>query len=174
MARGALPVRAIVGAVAGCAMLVAGCGGASPSFPEEAACPAPSPLPTSRTQAGVVPPNFYLSRVRTSADNLVKFRSDLRAKYADDTFYRRDEFRPDFAAYADQTVCTAQAMLDLSPPDARFEQFETKLDDALNALIEHTRAGREAVRARNVSDYRKCYEGADAKIEAVRAAAYAR
>lgn len=167
-------MRAIVATLAGCAMLVAGCGGAATSFPEEAACPAPSPIPTSRTQPGVVTPNFYFARVRTSADNLVKARSDLRAKYADDTFYRRDEFRPDFAAYADQTVCTAQAMLDLSPPDARFEQFETKLDDALNALIEHTRDGREAVRARNVSDYRKWYDGVDAKIEAVRDAAYAR
>ena len=100
-------------------------------------------------------------------------RADLRAKYAEDTFYRRDAFRPDFAAYADQTVCTAQAMIDVSAPDTRFREYESTLDAALQALIEHTRAGREAVRARNVSDYRKWFDGADARIVAVREAALA-
>lgn len=149
----------------------AGCGGSS-TFPEEAECPAPAPLPTSRAQAGAVPPQSYVSRLRSSADNVVKLRADLRAKYADDTFYRREEFRPDFAEYADQTVCTAQAMVALTAPDARFAEFETRLDVSLNALIEHTRAGREAVRARNVSDYRAWFKEADAKIAAVREAAY--
>ncbi len=152
-------------------LLGAGCGG-SATFPEAAECPEPAPLPTSRAQAGAVSPQSYASRLRSSADNLVKLRADLRAKYADDTFYRRDEFRPDFAVYADQTVCTAQAMAELTAPDARFAEFETRLDLSLNALIEHTRAGREAVRARNVSDYRAWFKDADAKIAAVHAAAY--
>jgi hypothetical protein len=158
--------------LAGCAMLVAGCGGAATSFPEEAECPAPSPLPTVRNQPGVVSFGSYLTRIRSSADTLSRLRADLRAKYPDDTFYRRDEFRPDFAAYADQTVCVAEAMQSLTAPNSRFVETDDKLDAALGALIEHTRAGREAVRARNVSDYRKWYSAADAKIEAVRNLAF--
>lgn len=145
----------------------AGCGGSS-TFPEEAECPAPAPLPTVRNQPGVVSFGSYLTRLRTSADTLSQLRADLRAKYPDDTFYRRDDFRPDFAEYADQTVCVAQAMQSLGPPNSRFAESDEKLDAALGALIDHTRAGREAVRARNVSDYRAWFKDADAKIEAVR------
>jgi hypothetical protein len=61
----------------------------------------------------------------------------------------------------------------VSAPDTRFREYESTLDAALQALIEHTRAGREAVRARNVSDYRKWFDGADARIVAVREAALA-
>lgn len=94
--------------------------------------------------------------------------ADLRGKYPEDTFYRRDGFRPDFATYADQTVCTAQGMIDLTAPDARFAGFDATLDAALGDLIAHTRAGRAAVRARNVSEYRDWYRGVDARIAAVR------
>lgn len=154
------------------ALLVAGCGGSSSTFPEEADCPAPVPVATSRAQPGTLSPQAYTARMRASADTLSKLRADLRAKYADDTFYRRDGFRPDFANYADQTVCTAQAMLDLTAPDTRFREYESTLDAALSDLVEHTRAGREAVRARNVSDYRTWFKDADAKIAAVHEAAF--
>ena len=166
-------MKAIVGFSSLLALLVASCGGGSGSFPDEAECPAPSPVATSRAQPGAVSPQAYTTRMRSSAETLARLRADLRAKYSDDTFYRRDGFRPDFAEYADQTVCAAQAMLDLSAPDARFKEYESTLDTALTALIEHTREGREAVRARNVSDYRKWFKDADAKIAAVRDAAFA-
>ena len=68
----------------------------------------------------------YFQRIQNSASNLENLRASLRGKYEDDTFYRRDEFRPDFADYADKTVCTAQAMLDLSPPDGRLRVYRTR------------------------------------------------
>ena len=62
-------------------------------------------------------------------------------------------------------------MFELAPPDARFSAYDAKVDAALTDLIAHTRAGREAVRSRNVSDYRDWYSGVDARIAAVRLAA---
>jgi len=142
-------------------------------FPDEIECVQPAPVATSQRAPGSVSPQAYTARMRSSSDTIERLRSGLRAKYAEDTFYRREAFRPDFAAYADETICTAQGMLDLTAPDARFEKYEADLDAALTALIDHTRAGREAVRARNVSDYRDWFKGADAKIAAVRTAANA-
>lgn len=152
-------------------VLFTSCGGAASTFPAEAECPAPTPVPTSRSGPGRGSPNSYIARLRDSAALLEQLRSDLRSKYPDDTFHQNVEFRPNFAAYADQTVCTAQAMFDLDPPDARFSDYDAKLDALLQDLIAHTRAGREAVRKRNVSDYRDWFRGVDAKIAAVRQAA---
>lgn len=166
-------MRALAGISCAIALVFASCGGSSGSFPEEAECAAPAPIATSRALPGTISPQAYTQRMRSSSDALAKLRADLRAKYADDTFYRRDDFRPDFATYADQTVCTAQAMLDVTAPDTRFREYESTLDAALTDLVEHTRAGREAVRARNVSDYRKWFKDADAKIAAVHDAAFA-
>jgi hypothetical protein len=164
-------VRAALAGLVLSALIAGACGGSSSSFPEEAECPAPAPLPTSRAQAGSVSPELYIRRIQGFAQNLERLRSTLRAAYPEDTFYRRDEFRPDFAEYASQTVCTAEAMLVLSAPDSRYAEYDSNLDVALTALIEHTRAGREAVRKRNVSDYRGWYRDADEKINAVMAAA---
>lgn len=166
-------MRALAGLSGAIALIVASCGGGSGSFPEEAECPAPAPIATSRAQPGTTSPQAYTARMRSSSDALAKLRADLRGKYPEDTFYRRDAFRPDFASYADQTVCTAQAMIDVTAPDTRFREYESTLDATLEALIEHTRAGREAVRARNVSDYRKWFKDTDAKIAAVHDAAVA-
>lgn len=149
------------------------CGGGDGAFPEEAECVQPAPLPTSRAAPGTVSSRAYLQRVQNSTENLELLRADLRAKYEDDTFYRRDDFRPDFAGYADKTVCTAQAIRDLSPPDARYTEYDSTLDNALADLIDHTRFGREAVRKRNTSEYRDWYREADRKIQAVRQAANA-
>lgn len=165
-------MRVALAAFGALALVLAACGSGASSFPEEIVCVEPAPLPTSRAAPGTVSAQSYVSRVRSSADTLVKLRGDLRAKYADDTFFRRSEFRPDFATYADQTICTAQAMQALSAPDTRFAEFDSKLEVTLIALVEHTEFGREAVRARNVSDYRDWFKEADAKIAAVREAAY--
>ncbi len=161
-------MRVLAGVAGIIAMVAASCGGASASFPEESECPAPAPLATVRNQPGVVSTRAYVTRLRASGETLERLRADLRGKYPEDTFYRRDGFRADFATYADQTVCAAQGMIDLTAPDARFASFDATLDTALADLIAHTRAGRAAVRARNVSEYRDWYRGVDARIAAVR------
>lgn len=157
-------------AVAMATYLAVACGGSSGSFPEEAECTPGAPLPTSDASPASVSIGAYFRRLQNSTANLERLRATLRGSYPQDTFYRRDEFRPDFAEYADQTVCTAQAMMDVSPPDGRFAEYDSKLDSALADLIDHTRFGREAVRKRNVSEYREWFRDADQAIAEVRRA----
>lgn len=158
-------VLMVVGASVACG------GGGGGSFPDETACPPPVPLPTSRANSGITSADAFTRRIQGSVMTLERLRSSLRSKYSEDTFYRRAEFRPDFAQYASETVCTAESMLQLSVPDARYAEYKSSLDAALADLVAHTRFGREAVKSRNVSEYRDWYEDADRKIAAVRVAA---
>ena len=154
--------------------LLAACGsGGGGAFPEEVACPSVAPIPTSQRAPGSVSGQAFTARARNTAATLDQLRSNLRAKYSDDTFYRREAFRPDFAAYADQTICLAEGMAQFSAPSPDLEKFEADLDRALGDLVDHTRFGREAVRSRNVSEYRDWFKDVDAKISAVRTAAFA-
>ncbi|MBA4180894.1 MAG: hypothetical protein C0506_09935 [Anaerolinea sp.] len=143
------------------------CGGAT-LFPEPAPCVAPTAVPTTRS-----PSSQYFASVRRSVEQIATLREQLRASYPGDKFSRTSQFRLDFAAYADNTACVAQALMDIEPTTAAFEPYDADLDAALQALIEHTAAGREAVRKRNVSDYRAWYQGVDSKIDAVKTASNA-
>jgi hypothetical protein len=166
-------IRALLLAIAFAGAMAFDCGGSGGgNFPDETPCPAAPPVATSRATPGTTSADAYVRRIQSFAVNLERLRADLRGTYPEDTFYRREEFRPDFAQYASQTVCTADAMLQMSAPDARFAEYESALDTALQDLVDHTREGREAVKARNVSDYRDWYAGADAKIAAVQTAAF--
>lgn len=147
--------------------MLAACGGGA-AFPEPTPCAqAPSAVAGSGRQAI----NQYFASVRTAVDRLAMLRETLRNTYPGDKFSRESQFRVDFAAYADSTVCGAQNLVGVRAPAANFEQFDRDLDAALQGLIDHTQAGRTAVKARNVSDYRTWYQGVDLKLDAVKAAA---
>lgn len=155
-------------------LLLGACSGASSGgFPEEVQCASPAPLPTSRSTPGAVSVQAYRSRVREGVATIERLRSDLHQKYPEDTFYRRESFRPDFARYADGTICMARGLKSLAAPDSRFESFDTALDRALDELVSHTEAGREAVRTRNVSEYRDWFAGVDEKLRTVHAVSVA-
>lgn len=159
--------RGVAAALLVVALGASACGSPSGAIIAEPVCATPAPLPTSRTTPGTVSVQAYFSRIRNGAGALYTAREELRGKYAEDTFYRREEFRPDFAAYADETICTAQGLRELSAPVPSLEEFDRVFDSALADLIEHTAAGREAVRTRNVSAYREWFAGVDEKIAAV-------
>ena len=163
----------MLAALAGAAAVLAACGTADANFPAETVCPSPQAVPTSRATPGAVSPQAFVGRVRAGAAELRRAREELREVYPNDTFYRREAFRPDFAAYADRTLCLAQELRALQAPTERLAAWKARVDGALDELIAHTAAGREAVRRRNVSAYREWYREADAKIEAVEAAAMA-
>lgn len=152
---------------------LAGCGTPDSNFPAETACPSPQALPTSRAAPGTVSPQAFVGRIRAGARELEQARERLREVYPNETFYRRETFRPDFAAYADRTLCLARELRGLPAPTDRLAAWKAGVDAALDALIAHTAAGREAVRTRNVSQYREWYAGVDAKLDAVEAAANA-
>lgn len=149
--------------VAGVAGMVITCGEADTAMPEPGPCPATSPTPTSRRD----PLGWYRVTIQRNADRLYSLTSSFRAEYPDGKFYRSGEFRPDFARYADETVCIAQYLRGLAlQPD--FAAIETALDHVLDEFIAHQVAGREAVRARNVSEYRTWDRGIEAHLAALR------
>ena len=158
--RGAVTIAVL----AALALGSAACGSPSGTIPAEPVCATPAPLPTSRATPGTVSVQAYFSRVREATGRLYQIREGLRASYPEDTFYRREAFRPDFIAYADETICTSVGLRGLMAPIPALQAFKSRLDETLTALIEHTTAGREAVRTRNVSEYREWFAGVDEKL----------
>jgi hypothetical protein len=141
--------------------LAMGCGGGT--LAEPAPCVTPAPLPTGTP--GLPQARQYLSTVRSGIDRIKKLRTDQRSLYPERTFSRSSEFRTQFAAYADASVCAAAALRDLKPPTTALQPFDDTLDAALNQFIDHMKFGREAVRKRNVTEYREWFDGVDAKID---------
>jgi hypothetical protein len=98
------------------------------------------------------------------------YADDFRSKYPSGNFSRQQEFRVDFADYADKTRCLAAYLRDLPPLTPADEGADTALNTTLDDLLAHTEFGREAVRRRNVSEWREWRDNVDARINAVRAA----
>ena len=156
---------AAIGAIAG-GILVA-CGEPDSAMPEPGPCPAASPTPQSafgrRDPLGA----FRLT-VNQNVIRIEKLTSDFRQQYPNGRFYR-GSFRPDFGHYIDETICIALGMHELPLP-AGLATTQTAFDSALDGFIEHQRAGREAVRSRNVSGYKDWNRGIDVQLEALRGA----
>ncbi len=146
--------------------LLVGCGSAA-AFPEPAAC---STLAAPSATGGRQATSQYFTTVRTVVTRIATLRETLRNNYPGDKFSRDSQFRVDFAAYADSTVCGAQNLKDLRAPAANLAEFDAALDTALQDLIDHTLMGRTAVKARNVTDYRDWFQDVDLKIDAVKTA----
>ncbi len=150
-------------AVAGVAGLVLTCGDADTAMPEPAPCPAPSPTPTFRRD----PLGWYRVTMGRNTERLYNLTASFRDEYPDRKFYRSGGFRPAFARYVDETICISQYLRGLTlPPD--LAAIETALDHALDEFTAHQRAGREAVQARNVSEYRDWDKGVDQHLAALR------
>jgi hypothetical protein len=159
------PVAAVVTLIP----LAMACGGGG-SFPEPAECITPPPLPTSSSNPGVTSRTAYETTLLDGVRRLQSYADDFRGKYPSGNFSRQQQFRVDFADYADRTRCLATYLRDLPPLDAENGQPDEALDAVLVDLLEHTEFGREAVRSRNVSEWRDWRDSVDAQINAVRAA----
>ncbi|MEO9256601.1 MAG: hypothetical protein ABI305_13760 [Tepidiformaceae bacterium] len=152
-------------------LLASACGSGGGALATLTDCPAPSPLASPRRGSFTDGP--YLAAVNSYVERLQQLHEDERAKYPDRTYNSSDEFRVDFASYSNDTICAATNLLSLQPASPGTKTYKTKLDAAVTALIDHTEAGRDAVKSRNVSDYRRWYDGVDAKVQDVATAARA-
>jgi len=156
--------------LAALALSVAGvaCGSGGDGFPEAmdpATCPRPAP---SRVAD---PLQAYRGVVYRETQRIEDLTREFRLRYPNGTFYRRPEFRTDFADYANETICIAAGITKLDPPATDYLPEDANLEAMVRQLIEHTLAGREAVRTRNVSQYRAWNDGIEQKLDQVRAAA---
>lgn len=152
--------------------LAMGCGGTG-AFPEPAECLTPAPLPTSVRTPGTTSPNAYRGTIQDGVRRMGDSLDDFRGTYPSGNFSRKSEFREDFAVYTDETRCTATYVRDLPPANATYAERDSTLDKALDELLRHTEFGREAVRQRNVSEWRQWRDGVDMKLNAVRDASRA-
>jgi hypothetical protein len=148
---------------------VVACGGGG-SFPEPAQCLTPPALPTSSRTPGATSRIAYNNTLLDGVRRLQSYADDFRGEWPSGNFSRQQEFRLDFADYADQTRCLATYLRDLPPLDGESEQPDAALNAVLDDLLVHTELGREAVRKRNVSEWRDWRDNVDARINAVRAA----
>ena len=144
------------------ALLAVGCGESTLADPVP--CATPTPLPPGT--AGVSQTRQYLATARAAVDAIKKLRTDERARYPDRSFSRNSDFRTQFAAYADASVCAAAALSELKPPTVALQSFDDSLDASLAQFIDHMKFGREAVRKRNTTEYHQWFDGVDAKIDA--------
>ncbi len=160
------PVRAFFATVVmGIGTAVAACGEADSAMSDPAPCTASTSTPV--TAAGRRDPlRAFTQGINQDASRMEKLTDDFRRRYPNGRFYR-GSFRPDFGRYADETVCIAIAMRELTLP-AAFASTEAALDSAIDGFIEHQRAGREAVRSRNVSGYKDWNRGIDIQLAALR------
>ncbi|MEX1103248.1 MAG: hypothetical protein WED87_03290 [Dehalococcoidia bacterium] len=145
------------------------CGGGG-GFPEPAECLAPAALPTSGRTPGTVNRIAYENTLLDGVRRLQVFADDFRGQWPSGDFSRQQQFRVDFADYADQTRCLATYLRDLPPHNPEEQQADVALNAVLDDLLVHTELGREAVRSRNVSEWRQWRDNVDAKINALRAA----
>lgn len=150
----------------GLVLLGMACGG-NGAFPEPAVCLTPAPLPTSVRTPGTTSPNAYRGTIEDGVRRMRDSLDDFRGTYPSGNFSRRAEFREDFAVYTDETRCTAAYLRDLPPANATYAERDATLDKALDELLRHTEFGREAVRQRNVSEWRQWRDGVDVRLNAV-------
>ena len=149
-------------------VVAAGCGGGEDGFPALAsteACAAP------RLVAGDQPLLAFRSLVHSETQRIEDLTNAFRLRYPNGTFYRRPEFRTDFAPYVNEAICIAAGLRKLEQPGLDYLPEDSNLNAMIEEFIQHTLMGREAVRTRNVSDYRAWNRGVEAKLEQVRAAA---
>ena len=164
--------RVVVAVVCGLLPVMAACGGTA-AFPEPAECLTPAPLPTSARTPGTTSPSAYRDTIENGVRRMSDSLDDFRGTYPSGNFSRKAEFREHFATYSDETRCTATYLRDLPPANPSFAERDGTLDKVLDELIRHTEFGRQAVRQRNVSEWRQWRDGVDAKLNAVREASRA-
>lgn len=146
----------------------AACGAGSDDFPalvDIETCEAPPP-PRDMDELLA-----FRSLVYREMQRIEDLTNAFRQRYPNGTFYRRPEFRSDFAKYANEAICIAAGVGKVQQPTGDFLPEDANLAAMIEELIEHTLLGREAVRTRNVSDYRRWNRGVESKLEQVRTAA---
>jgi hypothetical protein len=145
---------------------LAACGGSS-SLPDPAQCPLTTPLPTavSRAPQGR---SSYLAVLQDRINRLQDLWAAFKLAYPSNGFSPDEPFRPAVAKFIDDSTCIAFSIHELQATTPQLEQAKAQIDIALDAYVAHLKAGREAIRSRNATDYHAFWDGLDAKFEAVR------
>lgn len=140
--------------------VVAACAGGS-ALPEAPPCvnATPTPRPTRATEADF----RYLRTFQSASDKLQRLTDDWRAAWPEGKFSSRPEFRQEFVVYASASRCLVDDLAAFAPANAaRYGEFDSQVEGALVQYRDAIDYGLEAVRKRNVSNYREFYKRIDA------------
>ncbi len=106
--------------------------------------------------------------VISGVDRLSELVNQFRVRWPDGKFSRDSAFRTEFARYADESTCLATGLRNLNPPLPRYETFDVAFDAAATVMMKTISDGREAIKSRNVSDYRDWNGAIDGRLSEVR------
>ncbi|MFN0094670.1 MAG: hypothetical protein ACKVVT_07820 [Dehalococcoidia bacterium] len=145
--------------------VVFACGGGS-SLPETEPCPTPTATPTARGGGSGGQTFLYRRTVQDGDRVLTGLLDRFRADYPEDTFYRRDAFRPDFAGWAAASKCVTANMRALNAPgnNEPLKTFDATLETILTDYDVAVDRGSDAVRTRNTSDYKSFFRRLDGVV----------
>lgn len=139
-------------AIAISASLLAACG--SGGFPDPGPCATPTPI-ALRGGATSEEVAFAYRRAVTDALNRIdELASAFTARWPDRELQNDPEFRADFVAFAHAARCEAAGLTELEPPPFA-EQYHAELRARMEELMRLMDDGLGAVRARNVSEFRR-------------------
>jgi len=145
---------AAVALLAFSAPFASACGGAT-SLPDAPPCTTPTATPASGARTPRENDFRYTRAVNEGATRLIRLTNDFRGRWPDGKFSSRDEFRTEFTLYASNMTCTAMSLRDLKSSVARYAEWDTRFDGVMSDYVATMEQGRESVRTRNVSDYRR-------------------
>ena len=169
-----LSVAAVI-AIAIPVVLIFALGGGS-GLPAAAPCPSPTPIVYPTVGFGVDPGqtslNIYRQAINIGIQHITDLRDSFRKQYPTDTFFRENTFRTDYVTYADDSICSAQQLLQTQlpnvPVNGRASIDTSRLTNALNAFIASMQSGRDAVASRNTTKYQDWYNDINNKVQAIR------
>lgn len=158
-----MKLRLTAAAMLSAGLLAGACGG-QPSLPEAKPCMTPTATPALSPRASAFTvAAAYLNTMSDSSNQMKVLTGDFRARWPEGKFYRSDEFRPGFVDYAAGAGCIIDSLqaLPLNLPSPSVSQTAARFAEAkprFAAVLEEYQAtfdfGLEAVRSRNVSQYR--------------------
>lgn len=133
------------------ATVAAACGGGG-GLPDLGACPPPD---AARPTPDRVPPEFvYANAVLDGISEIDERARSFHREWPDRDLEDSDRFREDFNEYEFEARCQAEALAALEPfPEAA--EFDATFDAALARYRDVMADGRDAVRQRNVSEFRR-------------------
>jgi hypothetical protein len=143
----------------GAASVVTACGGTT-SLPDPPPCATPTATPTLGPARGIRQVDAtafaYYRVVNDGSTKLHSLTRDFRDRWPDGKFYHQPEFRTDFVAFAGQSACLTGSLQALAgaPEASRLAGLKALIDPIFVNYETALNAGREAVRTRNVTDYR--------------------
>ncbi|GAB4329539.1 MAG: hypothetical protein Kow0010_13960 [Dehalococcoidia bacterium] len=134
------------------ASLLAACG--SGGFPDPGPCPPPTPIAIREGASSEEIAFAYRRAVINGLDRIEELADGFTARWPERELRNRSEFRTEFVAFAHAARCEAAGLNALEPPPFA-EQYHAELTAQMQELSRIMDDGLDAVRARNVSEFRR-------------------